>query len=134
MSTPTAVDSVYPVERIPVPQCAIDLDAIRRIALRAPMLGDPLGMRACTLFGRLDKVLEQAALNRVLLMAHALAEMARVDASAAAIFRSTGLARQIRTEVEARKASALAEFSAPVVRPVRLSTPAESMTSGARAS
>ena len=132
MITSTAMDTVYPVEQTPVAQCAIDLDAIRRIALRAPMLGDPLGMRACTLFGRMDKVLEQAALNRVLVVAHALAEMARVDASTAAIFRSAGLARQIRTEVEARKASALVEFSAPVVRPARLSAPVESMKSGAR--
>jgi hypothetical protein len=127
-----AVGTVYPVEQTPVAQCAIDLDAIRRIALRAPMLGDPLGMRACTLFGRLDKVLEQNALNRVLLTAHALAELARVDASAAQIFRSAGLAKQIRSEVDARKATALVEFSAPVVRPARQLNSPDSMTSGAR--
>lgn len=80
------------------------------------MLGDPMTMRASTLFGRLDRVLEQAALNRVLVVAHALAEIARHDTSAATVFKDAGLARQIRSEVEARKAGAFTDFSEPVVR------------------
>lgn len=115
MSTST-VATVYPVEPRALAPCAIDLDAIRRIALRAPMLGDPMTMRASTLFGRLDRVLEQTALNRVLVVAHALAEIARQDASAATVFKDAGLARQIRSEVEARKAGAFMDFSEPVVR------------------
>jgi len=110
--------TVYPVEpRAPTAACAIDLDAIRRIALRAPMLGDPITMNAATLFGRFDRVLEQTSLNRVLVLAHALAEIARRDESAAMVFKAAGLAGQIRTEVEARKAAALTEMSSPVVRP-----------------
>jgi predicted transcriptional regulator len=107
--------TVYPIEPLARASCAIDLDAIRRIALRAPMLGDPLNMTAATLHGRLDRLLEQTSLNRVLVVAHALSEIARRDASAAAVFKAAGLAGQIRTEVEARKAAALTEFSAPVV-------------------
>lgn len=118
MSTST-VTTVYPVEhRAPAP-CVIDLDAIRRIALIAPMLGDPLTMRALTFFGRLDRVLEQAALHRVLVVAHALAEIARHDATATTVFQDAGLARQIRNEVAARKAGAFMDFSEPVVRHAR---------------
>lgn len=82
------------------------------------MLGDPLSLQAHTFVGRLDRVLEHSPMNRLLLVAHALAEVARADEGSAAIFKAAGLARQIRVEVDARKARAAdsGDLSPAIVR------------------
>lgn len=121
---PIGLNTVYPHEPAHDGRlCAIDLDAIRRIALRAPMLGDPLSMQASTFASRLDGVLEHSPLNRVLVVAHALAEVVRADTGAAEIFKASGLARQIRAEVDSRKAGALREASPAIVQAGRLAAP-----------
>jgi len=95
--------------------CPLDLDSIMRIALRAPMLGDPMSLKASTFVGRLDRMLERGPLERLLLVAHALADVARADPGAAEVFRASGLARQIRSEVEARKSGASRVDARPIV-------------------
>ncbi len=116
---PTGLNTIYPLEAGPQAgsACVIDLDAIRRIGLRVPMLGDPLSLQASTFASRMDRVLEHSPLNRVLVVAHVLAEVARADEGAAHIFKTAGLARQIRAEVDARKAGASRDEAAPIVRP-----------------
>lgn len=82
-----------------LPGCEIDIDAIRRMALRTPSCA-----RAGTLVQRLDCLLEHGALGRVLVVAQALAAAAAADACVAEILRVAGLAGQIRAEAGARKA------------------------------
>jgi hypothetical protein len=82
-----------------LPRCQIDIDAIRRMALRTPSCP-----RAGTLVQQLDCLLEHGALGRVLVVAQALAAAATVDASAAEMLRVAGLVGQIRAEAGARKA------------------------------
>jgi len=106
-----AQEAIYPSTPpdMAASECAIDLDAVRRICLRAPMLGDSLSLQAATFCLRVDRMLEQPPLARALLLAHALAEVAQADPGCAAIFKNAGLSRQIRDEVNARRAGRAVE-------------------------
>lgn len=121
------IDTLYPSQPGAEPSpCAIDLDAVRRIALRAPMIGDPVNLRSATFLSRVDAVLSHAPVNRLLLLAQALADTARVDPGAADIFRRSDLAPRIREELEARK-SGLRAVEAIVAPPsqIRLQGPVQ---------
>ena len=112
MRTPYPTDAARP----PPAPASLDIGAIMRVALRAPMIGEPLSLHASTLVSRLDGLLERGPLERLLLVAHALAEVARADPGAAGIVRASGLARQIRAEVDLRKAGRSAAQVPAIVR------------------
>lgn len=96
--------------------CDIDLGAARRIALRAPILGDPLSVRPTTVMSRLDSLVEHVCVNRPIALGSVLAAAARIDPGSQRIF-AQGLPQQIREDMVRRKSGAMKDVPPLVVRP-----------------
>lgn len=117
-------ENVYPTDiEDKSADCHIDLDAIRRIALRAPPMGDPLSARANTLMLQMDALIEHNLVGRALVVAQALTEAARIDSAVVEIIRRSQLTAQIRAEVLERKAAQASTPMSPIVGRARLMAP-----------